>query len=240
MIILILKKKTILTSIMILFVFSSFSLASAAEGWELEESDNLHYYVEVKEDGGVLAKGIVSFTVDDITSLSIRFSISADLSGSSAITYRDIFENKDDTDLFVTSVNFALFMLVFPVFFIQEDKVDVYAVYWQAYVDSFDLMPNYIVDANLQNSEWYFEITHNNSDYLVMRDMKYTPGGILKFYRYHYINSDSTTELELFLEKSILPFKSPIAVPNLYVYIAVGVLGLVIILIVGAIFKKKK
>ncbi|MHA1979468.1 MAG: hypothetical protein ACTSXN_00010 [Promethearchaeota archaeon] len=236
----ILKKKTILTSIMILFVFSSFSLASAAEGWELEESDNLYYYVEVKEDGGVLAKGIVSFTVDDITSLSLRFNISADFSGSSAITYREVFEDKDDTILFGTSINFAIFIFDHPAFFIKEDKVDDFAVYWQGIVDIYDIMPNYTIDANLQDSEWYLEITYDNSDYLEMRDMKYTPEGILKSYKYHYISSDGTTEQEFFIEKSILPFKSPIAVPNLYVYIAAGVLGLVIILIVGAIFKKKK
>ena len=59
MIIMNLKKKTILASIMILFVFSSFSLATAAEGWEIEEDEDYYYYVEIKEDGVVLAKGIL-------------------------------------------------------------------------------------------------------------------------------------------------------------------------------------
>ncbi|MHA1522682.1 MAG: hypothetical protein ACTSRK_21155, partial [Promethearchaeota archaeon] len=63
MIIMNLKKKTILSSIMILFVFSSFSLAFAGEGWILEETDKYYYYVEIEEDEVILAKGIVSFIV---------------------------------------------------------------------------------------------------------------------------------------------------------------------------------
>ena len=234
-----LKKRSILTSIMILFVFSSFSLASAAEGWILEENDNYYYYVEIEQNGANLAKGIVSFIVDDITATTIRFSINAEFTGSDGITYRDLFENYDDVDILTSALRYTIFYRN-PYIFMKEDYVDTIASLIQSDVDSYEIQPEYIVEANLGDSEWYYKLTRNGTDYLFEQDWKYTPEGILKSYRYHYINTDNTLEQEIFIEKSILPFKLPIAVPNLYVYIAAGVLGLVIILIVGAIFRKKK
>jgi len=70
--------------------------------------------------------------------------------------------------------------------------------------------------------------------------MRYTPGGILKYYKVRHIDANATYDHECFVEKSILPFKNPIAVPNLYVYIAAGALGLIVIVLLSVIFRKKK
>ncbi|MHA1522510.1 MAG: hypothetical protein ACTSRK_20265 [Promethearchaeota archaeon] len=233
------KKKTILTSIMILFVFSSFSLATAAEGWILEEGDNFYYYIEIKEDGTMLAKGIVGFVVDDIAATTIRFSITPDFSGSAAIDYNNLFEEKDDLDWGGSYIVFSIFTQN-PGFFLKEDYVGDLATLYQARVNDFNSVPDNIVNAKLESSEWYYKVEKNGTDYLLEKDLKYTPEGILKLYKYLEINDDSTSEKEIFIERSILPFKSPIAVPNLYIFIAAGALGLIVIVIISAIFRKKK
>ena len=234
-------KRIIILGILGLLALNIPGISAAGEVWGFAEGDKLYYYLTTKEDATVLAQGSFNVMIDDITTGDVRLTVETSFVGQDAIEYRDNME-VDDQLYTGTSITFYGLMSFFSsssVIFYSDVGLEAAATDWNAFFDFIqlfvDLDDNMTMTRTLSETGYEVSILDSGSDYEYYEKREYSTDGNLKMLNYRLINTDGEATT-CKVEKSLLPFPYP----NLYVYIAGGAVGLVVILILCVCCKKKK